>query len=193
MDRKTKPNAPRHLAVHPASGIRYAYGLTKAEMTLGRYGAAEGITCRVLATAQPIIVQYIDAEPQFLARSVERAQLPQEVDAFIALPIEVNREVFGVLACHRIRSRDRQLNDDVALLKVLATLAGRLLQLQALVGEKIRALQAKNQLPTRASETAAARYGIIGTSPALLQALSELERVSQASASVLLLGAWAAR
>jgi len=187
-DRKPERVTPRKPASHPASSIRYAYGLTKTEMALGRYGPAEGITGRVLATAQPIIVQDIDAEPQFLARSVARAQLPQEVVAFIALPIEVNREVIGVLACHRIRSRDRQLNDDVAVLKILATLAGQLLQLQALVSEKTRALQAKNQLLTRALETAAARYGIIGTSPALLQALGELERVSEASASVLLLG-----
>ena len=176
----------------PESSIRYAYGLTKGEIARGRYGAAEGITGRVLATAQPIIVQDIDAEPQFLMRAVDRAHLPQEVVAFIALPIELNtstgREVIGVLACHRIRSRDRQLNDDVAVLKILATLAGQLLQLQALVADKTRALQAKNQLLTRALETAAARYGIIGTSPALLQALSELERVSEASASVLLLG-----
>jgi Nif-specific regulatory protein len=178
---------PRPVAM-PASAIRYAYGLTRAEMQRGRYGAGEGITGRVLATAQPIIVQDIDAEPQFLARSVERSQLPQDVVAFIALPIEVNREVIGVLACHRIRSRDRQLADDVAVLKILATLAGQLLQLQALVADKTRALQAKNQLLTRALETAAARYGIIGTSPALLQALGELERVSEASASVLLLG-----
>ena len=184
---------PRVAAVSgPASAIRYAYGLTREEMARGRYGPGEGITGRVLATAQPIIVQDIDAEPQFLARSVARAQLPQEIVAFIALPIELNtsagREVIGVLACHRIRSRDRQLADDVAVLKILATLAGQLLQLQALVAEKTRALQAKNQLLTRALETAAARYGIIGTSPALLQALGELERVSDASASVLLLG-----
>ena len=187
-DRKPMRHDSRSPANHPTSSIRYAYGLTRTEAARGRYGSAEGITGRVLATAQPIIVQDIDAEPQFLARSVARDKLPQEVVAFIALPIEVNREVIGVLACHRIRSRDRQLNDDVAVLKILATLAGQLLQLQALVGEKTRVLQAKNQLLTRALETASARYGIIGTSPALLQALSELERVSEASASVLLLG-----
>ena len=117
-----------------------------------------------------------------------RSQLPQEVVAFIALPIEVNHEVIGVLACHRIRSRDRQLNDDVAVLRILATLAGQLLQLQALVLEKTRALQAKNQLLTQALQAATARYGIIGTSPALLQALNELERVAEAPATVLLLG-----
>ena len=187
-----KPAGRAAGAPAPSSAIRYAYGLTKTEMARGRYGPGEGITGRVLATAQPIIVQDIDAESQFLCRAVERAQLPQDIVAFIALPIEMSgamgREVIGVLACHRIRSRDRQLADDVAILKILATLAGQLLQLQALVLEKTRALQAKNQLLTRALETAAARYGIIGTSPALLQALSELERVSEATASVLLLG-----
>ena len=92
-------------AVGPSSAIRYAYGLTRTEMARGQYGPGEGITGRVLATAQPIIVQDIDAEPQFLCRAVERAQLPQEVVAFIALPIEANtsfgREVIGVLACNR--------------------------------------------------------------------------------------------
>ena len=191
-ERKPAGRPAKTSAQAPSSAIRYAYGLTKTEIARGRYGPAEGITGRVLATAQPIIVQDIDAEAQFLCRAVERTQLPQEVVAFIALPIEMSttlgREVIGVLACHRIRSRDRQLADDVAILKILATLAGQLLQLQALVLEKTRALQAKNQLLTRALETAAARYGIIGTSPALLQALSELERVSDATASVLLLG-----
>ena len=134
-DRKPVQNDSRSPANHPTSSIRYAYGLTKTELARGRYGPGEGITGRVLATAQPIIVHDIDAEPQFLARSVARPQLPQDVVAFIALPIEVNREVIGVLACHRIRSRDRQLNDDVAVLGILATLAGQLLQLQPLVGE----------------------------------------------------------
>ena len=170
------------------SSIRFAYGLTKAEMARGRYQAGEGITGAVLATGQAMIVQDIDAEPRFLARAVERAKLPQETVAFIALPIDVNRRTVGVLGVHRIRRRHRLLNDDVAVLKILATLAGQLLQLRSLVEEKTRALEARNALLTRALESAAARYGIIGTSPALLQALGELERVSQAAASVLLLG-----
>ena len=52
---------PRDSDFHPTSSIRYAYGLTHTEMARGRYGPAEGITGRVLATAQPIIVQDIDA------------------------------------------------------------------------------------------------------------------------------------
>ena len=171
------------------SSIRIAYGLTKAEIERGRYAAGEGITGAVLATGHAIIVQDIDAEPRFLARAVDRAKLPQEVVAFIALPIEVERRTVGVLCVHRIRRRHRLLDDDVAVLKILATLAGQILQLRSLVDEKTRALEARNAMLERALESAAARYGIVGRSAPLLRALGELERVSQSSASVLLLGA----
>ncbi|GGC11607.1 Nif-specific regulatory protein [Oxalicibacterium flavum] len=171
-----------------SASIRYSYGLTRREAARGSYAYGEGITGAVLASGQAIIVQNIDAEPRFLGRAVSRAQLPQETVAFLALPIEMNRRTVGVLGVHRIRSRKALLADDVALLGMLATLVGQLLQLQSLVEEKTRALENRNALLSRALESAAARYGIIGSSPALLRALDELERVSQASASVLLLG-----
>lgn len=120
------PNAPA--GAPRTASIQHAYGLTQAEVQRGRYAWGEGITGRVLATGQPAIVQDIDAEPLFLARAVARSQLPPETVAFIALPIEVNNAPIGVLACHRIRSRQRHLNDDLAVLRVLATLVGQLLQ-----------------------------------------------------------------
>ena len=180
--------APARVPSTPSSTIRHAYGLTREEIARGHYGPGEGVTGRVLGTGQPAIVQDVDAEPAFLFRAVPRSRLPPETVAFIALPIEVERRTIGVLACHRIRSRHRQLADDVAILKILATLAGQLLQLERLVAATTRGLQERNEQLTRALESAAARYGIVGTSPALLRALSELERVSSATASVLLLG-----
>jgi len=93
-----------------------------------------------------------------------------------------------VLACHRLRSRQRHLNDDLAVLRVLATLAGQLLQLEELVAEQTRQLEARNAVLAQALNTKSARYGLIGNSPPLLQALGELERVSQTTATVLLLG-----
>ncbi|WP_246316075.1 sigma-54 interaction domain-containing protein [Tepidicella baoligensis] len=168
--------------------ICHAYGLTRAEVKRGHYRVGEGVTGRVLATGQPLIVQDVDAEPSFLFRAVRRQDLPDETVAFIALPIEVSGITMGVLACHRIRSRQRRLTDDLAVLQILATLAGQLLQLQALVAEQTGRLQAQNERLSKALESRAARYGIVGQSPALLQALDELERVSDSSATVLLLG-----
>jgi Nif-specific regulatory protein len=181
-------SAPTDAGAPRTASIQHAYGLTQTEVARGRYAWGEGITGRVLATGQPAIVQDIDAEPLFLARAVERSQLPPETVAFIALPIEVNNAPIGVLACHRIRSRQRHLNDDLAVLRVLATLVGQLLQLEALVAEQTRQLQARNAVLANALNTKSARYGLIGNSPPLLQALGELERVSQTQATVLLLG-----
>ncbi|PJI99298.1 Fis family NifA subfamily transcriptional regulator [Acidovorax sp. 69] len=181
-------SAPTEAGAPRTAAIQHAYGLTQTEVARGHYAWGEGITGRVLATGQPAIVQDIDAEPLFLARAVERSQLPPETVAFIALPIEVNNAPIGVLACHRIRSRQRHLNDDLAVLRVLATLVGQLLQLEALVAEQTRQLEARNAVLANALNTKSARYGLIGSSQPLLQALSELERVSQTQATVLLLG-----
>ncbi len=176
-----------HEAERTAS-IRHAYGLTAGQVASGVYRWGEGITGRVLQTGLPAIVQDVDAEPLFLFRCVPRSQLPPQTVAFIALPIEVNGATIGVLACHRIRSRQRHLNDDLAVLRILATLAGQLLQLEQLVAEETRQLEERNAALARALDTSTARYGLIGRSPALLQALGELERVSQSQATVLLLG-----
>jgi Nif-specific regulatory protein len=170
------------------SRIRHAYGLTQQEVERGRYAEGEGVTGQVLRDGQLIIVQDIDAEPGFLARAVERSTLPPGPVSFIALPIVVGHITVGVLACHRIRTRTRALADDVTLLRILATLIGQLLQLEANLEEKTRALEQRNAVLARALESGSARYGIIGTSPRLLRAISELERVSDSSASVLLLG-----
>jgi Nif-specific regulatory protein len=170
------------------ASVHHAYGLTSEEAARGTFRWGEGITGRVLASGLPAIVQDVDAEPLFLFRTVPRQALPQQTVAFIALPILVNDATIGVLACHRIRSRQRHLNDDLGLLRILSTLAGQLLQLEQLVAEERRQLTARNEALERALESASARYGLIGRSTALLQALSELERVSQSQASVLLLG-----
>lgn len=168
--------------------IRFAYGLTRTEMEHGVYAPGEGITGAVLANGHAMIVQDIDHEPRFLHRAVARAQLPAETVAFLAVPVEIEARCVGVLACHRIRSRHRSLADDLALLKLLATLTGQVLQLSLLVRRKTAALEAQNALLKGVVQSSALRYGIVGQSPALLRSLSELERVSQSQATVMLLG-----
>ena len=177
-------------AVEPTrkARIRQAYGLTRTEMERGVYEQGEGITGAVLVTGHPMIVQDIDAEPRFLARAVQRGALPAETVAFLAVPVEMGARTVGVLACHRIRSRQRALADDLALLRLLATLAGQVLQLSVLVRRRTAALEAQNALLKGVVHSAAIRYGIVGQSPALLKPLAELERVSHSTATVMLLG-----
>ena len=173
----------------PVSGtVHYSYGLTRAEMARGRYAAGEGITGRVLASGSALIVQDIDAEPLFLARMVDRRDLPPETVAFIAVPIVAERRVLGVLACHRIRSRVRPLADDLAMMKILATLAGQILELASAIGRRTAALEERNRLLEQSIAHASRRFGIIGDAPVLQHAFQQVERVAATSATVLLLG-----
>lgn len=171
-----------------SGSIRHAYGLTRDESVRGKYIFNEGITGRVIASGQMVIVQDIDKDPVFLGRVVARENLPEGQVAFLALPVQIANKTVGVLACHRIRMRSRPLADDITILRILTTLVGQLLHLQSYVEEKTRALAMQNDLLTKALHADATRYGIVGNSPELLRAISELERVSDATASVLLLG-----
>lgn len=167
--------------------IQYSYGLTQEESAKGIYAFGEGITGRVLASGQLAVVQDIDNEPLFLFRAVKRSHLPPGPVAFIALPITVGQEVKGALVCHRIRTRSRALADDLTILRILVTYIGQLMHLEGHIEEKNRELEHYNQL-LHGSHYDISHYGIVGNSPELFRAISELERVSDSTASVLLLG-----
>ncbi|MBM3342431.1 MAG: GAF domain-containing protein [Betaproteobacteria bacterium] len=172
--------------------ITYAYGLTRAEIQRGRFRPGEGITGRVFLTRETLVVQDIDAEPAFLCRTVERARLPQETVAFIALPIDIGDQPAGVLGVHRLRQRDRAIADDLAILRMVATFIGQVLRISRLVAERTAALQHENRELRRALEQDAASVaqavGIIGQSPHLLGVLRQIERFAASDVTALILG-----
>ena len=174
-----------------ALAIRHAYGLTRAEVARGRYALGEGITGRVMRSGETVIVQDIDSEPEYLARAVARATLPAETVSFIALPLEVEGRVAGVLGVHRLRNRPRPLASDMAILDTVATLISQVLQVNRLVAERTSKLEDENRRLRQAlaqSQNTPAMHGIVGRSPLLARALRQLEQVAGSDASVLLLG-----
>jgi Nif-specific regulatory protein len=168
--------------------IRYAYGLTKEERSRGRYMIGEGITGKVFQTGQLALIQNIDEDPTYLARAVDRTTLPNEAVAFIAVPIMIEEYPAGVLAVHRLRQRERPFQRDLALLQVLATLIGQVLRVNELVAERTAHLMSENQLLKNKLESKGARYGIMGQSPALQQAIQQALQVAGTGTTVLLLG-----
>jgi Nif-specific regulatory protein len=168
--------------------IRYAYGLTKDERERGRYMIGEGITGKVFQTGQLALIQDIDEEPTYLARAVDRATLPNEAVSFIAVPIVIEEYPAGVLAVHRLRQRERPFRRDLALLQVLATLIGQVLRVNELIAERTAQLVSENQLLKNKLESKGARYGIMGQSAALQQAIQQALQVAGTGTTVLLLG-----
>jgi Nif-specific regulatory protein len=168
--------------------IRYAYGLTDDERARGRYMIGEGVSGRVYQAGQVALIQDIDDEPTYLARAVDRTTLPDEAVAFIAVPIVIEEYPAGVLAVHRLRKRERPFQRDVALLQVLATFIGQALRVNELIAERTASLLSENRLLKNKLESKGARYGIMGQSPALQQAIQQALQVASTATTVLLLG-----
>ncbi len=171
-----------------ALAIRYSYGLTDAEKARGRYMVGEGVSGKVFQTGQVALIQDIDEDPMYLARAVDRSTLPNEAVSFIAVPIVIEENPIGVLAVHRLRQRTRPFQRDLALLQVLSTLMGQALRVNELVAEHTANLLSENQLLKNKLESKGSRYGIMGQSPALQQAIQQALQVADTGTTVLLLG-----
>ena len=187
-------NSGRVAVPDPQSGdlvIRASYGLTREEVRKGRYAPGEGITGRVLHGGETLIVQDIDAEPGYLARAIDRARLPPGTVSFIALPIQVDRRIAGVLGVHRLRSRPRPLGADIQILRTISELIGQSFKIHDLIRQRTAELQAENRTlkaALRRRGEYSRNWGIIGEAPKLLAALNQLEQVASSEATVLLLG-----
>lgn len=169
--------------------IQYAYGLTALERQRGQYSLGEGVTGRVMRTGQVAVIQNIDDEPIYLTRAVERATLPQETVAFLAVPIMHDNVPMGVLGVHRLRRRKRPFTRDVSLLTVLACFIAKILRMHALIEEKTALLADENRALKQAlDEKTESAHGILGESPALKNALRQALHVAPTQATVLLTG-----
>ena len=107
--------------------IRYAHGLTAAELERGRYRIGEGVSGRVFRTGEAALIANMHDEPGQLARALVPAAPPPEQVAFLAVPIVRAHLPVGVLAAHRLRSRERPARGDLALLEVIGTMIGQIL------------------------------------------------------------------
>ncbi len=168
--------------------IRHWYGLTPDEAARGTFARGEGVCGSVFRSGLPRVVQDIDAEPEFLARSVERARLPQETVSFIAVPLREGDRVCGVLAAHRLRQRRRAIDDDLELLQTVGTLLGQVIRVNDELRRRTERLETENRDLRERLGHRLPNFGILGDSPALREAIAQARRLAAGDATVLLLG-----
>ncbi|WP_339799304.1 sigma 54-interacting transcriptional regulator [uncultured Marinobacter sp.] len=168
--------------------IRYAYGLTEDERRRGVYAPGEGVTGQVMASGRVSVVQNVDDEGGYLFRAVDRQTLPEGTVCFIAMPIVMDGDVLGVLACHRLRDRPRPFRADLHLLQILAAMFGQALRIQELVARRTEQLEEQNQALRSALAEEVGAHGVIGNSVALRHALEQALRIAPADATVMLQG-----
>ncbi|MBU60143.1 MAG: sigma-54-dependent Fis family transcriptional regulator [Alcanivorax sp.] len=172
----------------PGLSIRYAYGLTDEERERGQYDAGEGVAGRVMRTGQVAVVQDIDQEPLFLGRAVRRRTLPDEIVAYIAVPLMDGGVPVGVLAAHRLRQRPRKIDRDLGTLQTIAVFIVQILKFNALLEERTAHLRDENRQLKDALSSAQPAHGILGESEPLRAALQNALKVADTEVTVLITG-----
>ena len=167
--------------------VEVSYGLTPEEARRGRYRIGEGVTGRVVATGEPIVVPNVGREPLFLNRTMSR-DLTREDISFLCVPLRSGDEVLGAIGVDRVYREDMGFDEDVRLLTIIATMVAQAVKLHRLAEDERQRLEAEKE---RLQADLVRKYNItniIGNSKAMHEVYANIARVAKSNATVLIRG-----
>jgi len=168
--------------------IEAAHGLSASQQERGRYRPGEGVTGKVVQSGHPAVVPRISEEPMFLNRTGARKRLRKKDISFICVPIKLGNEVIGALSADRLFSNSVSFEEDVRLLRIIASMIAQAVRLRQSAQEERRRLLEEN---LRLQEELKDRFhpsNIIGNSKAMHAVYDLIARVSKSEATVLIRG-----
>ncbi|HZN10851.1 MAG TPA: sigma 54-interacting transcriptional regulator [Blastocatellia bacterium] len=166
--------------------IQYAHGMSEGERRRGRYRLDEGITGKVVSTGKPVVVPQVSKEPLFLNRTRKRAAGQEE--SFICVPIKDRRRTVGALSIIYPFKQQRQFDDSLKLLAIVATLITQSLRFAHLVEQEKAQLQDENALLKRELQEKYDFRNIIGTSKEMREVYEQVAQVAHTNTTVLIRG-----
>ena len=170
--------------------IEVAHGITAEARRRGRYKLGEGITGRVVATGEPIIVPQIGEEPLFLNRTRTRGDEQKKKSSFLCVPIKAGNQSIGALSIDRSYELGfgSQSEQDMRFLTVISSLISQTVQRVQAVNEEKKALNRENQQLKRELSSKNRIKEIIGNSSRMQEVFEMVHRVADSNATVLLRG-----
>ncbi|MDR3089698.1 MAG: sigma 54-interacting transcriptional regulator [Desulfobulbaceae bacterium] len=179
--------------INPVTGnleIEVAYGISEEERKRGKYQIGEGITGRVVASGQAIIVPHIATEPLFLNRTQSRSKDDVKNRSFICVPIQIKNQVIGALSVDRLYAEGlgEQADIDLQFLTILSGLIAETTQRIQIANQEKEELHQENQKLRRELSQKNRIEEIIGNSSRMQEVFEMVHRVADSNATVLLRG-----
>ncbi|MET4328738.1 Nif-specific regulatory protein [Bradyrhizobium sp. i1.15.2] len=160
----------------------------------------QGAIDQIVASGQPLIVENVALHSAFSSSDVEMLDAAGNTRvAFIGVPIDIDEKVAGTLSIDRIADNGMraQLDDDLHLLTMVASLVGQTAKLHSIVERDRRRLmdeefrlqkQLAEPKPHGPERKKVQVDGIIGDSPALRALLEKVQVIAKSNSTVLLRG-----
>ncbi|MFP4363450.1 MAG: nif-specific transcriptional activator NifA [Spirochaetia bacterium] len=171
-----------------AIAIEAAYGLSTGQKVRGKYQKGEGITGKVVQSGEPIMVPKISKEPSFLNKTGARKGLRKNDVSFICVPIKIGNEVIGTLSVDRPYDEDIDLDDDMRLLSIVASMIAQAVKLRQSVQEERQKLMDENSRLQNELRDRFKPANIIGRSRVMQDVFDLIAQVSKSEATVLIRG-----
>jgi Nif-specific regulatory protein len=152
-----------------------------------RYRLGEGVTGRVVETGLPIVVPRAAGEPLYLGRAGRPTALGDD-GSFVCVPILIGERAVGALAVLLPYDRDRNLQETVRLLKVVAAFLAQRLRVHRLMqaeNQRLRDENAHLRLELRERYDYA---NIIGKSGPMRLVYEQISQVAGTATTVLIRG-----
>ncbi|MBX3278863.1 MAG: nif-specific transcriptional activator NifA [Acidobacteria bacterium] len=165
--------------------IQYAHGMSEGERQRGRYRVDEGITGKVVSSGKPIVVPQVSREPLFLNRTRRRTN---GEESFICVPIKDRRKTIGALSILYPFRQNRQFEDELKLLAIVASMLAQGLRLAQMVeAEKAQLVDENTNLKRELQQKYDFR-NIIGTSKEMREVYEQIAQVASTGTTILIRG-----
>src|SRR3989338_3849968 len=168
--------------------IEVACGLDLEEIKRGRYKIGEGITGKVVAAGEPIVVPNVGKEPLFLNRTKARGDLTKGNIAFICVPIKHDGKTVGTLSVDRLFQNEVSFDQDVRFLSIISSMIAQAVHIHGLVEQEKETLTSENIRLRGELKKKFHPLNIIGESKRMVDVYSSVDLVSTTKATVLLRG-----
>ncbi len=168
--------------------IEAAHGLSPDEQERGRYKPGEGVTGRVMETGRAMIVPKVSEEPLFLNRTRSRSEHLKEEISFLCVPIKMGATVIGALSVDRLFAEDIDLEEDLRLLTIIASMIANAVHLRQEALEEQRRLLEENSRLQNELRDRFRPANMIGSSRAVQTVFDMIAQVAKSEATVLIRG-----
>jgi len=165
--------------------IEAAHGLSPQQASRGRYKLGEGVTGKVVLTGEPMVIARTSESPLFLDRTLRGKRADT---SFICVPIKVGKEVAGALSVDRAFEEKANLDDDVRILTIIASMVAQAVKLRRSAQEERDRLEEENERLRAELRDRFRPSNIIGNSHEMQSVYDQIAQVSKSTATVLIEG-----
>ena len=168
--------------------IELAYGLGQEEIRRGRYQVGEGITGRVVAAGEPMVIPNVGSEPLFLNRTKARGDLKLSNIAFLCVPITLDGITIGALSVDCQSRASASFEEDLRLLTMIASMVAQAVHIHQIRKKEREKLETENIRLKQELKVKFRPANIIGESKRMADVYASIDLVGQTRATVLLRG-----